>query len=484
MTNPQKALKDIAGLTISAGIAYASGFLPESFISGIIREVSNSLTTDYIKKADYQKIKGLLTDIHPSEFNHDLQKLIIKSIEWSIKIIEMLYIENNKLSKTDYRTDRLKKINKSLIRQVNGAVFSQQAQALHIKVENINGAKEFFECLNIDVGGLHDVKTNNPYGAFFKERFPKMLKLCFGELLKKEENRKALIDYEQEVKQTINNKLDKILDELENSNINKTSGFNVLTVQEVRHKFNSSRLDYFMDTIREQYITIANDLEYLKNAFEQILQELQGNYFEKKKVYIFSTVIAFVVIVFGLIYYIITLPFTTNITLEPNKKIKVHNEYPPLSYGDKPKIVFYLNQKNPRDIIENEATFPKIDYKYKDRKIRVELIDDYWKLSQDSLMLNSGSLSLQIEPNEKLSTISGRVFKHVGHEPIRYAQIKLVDEGIDTIVDSNGLFKIKVPIEFRREKYNIQVVLNDSTISNWTIHPGNVKPIPINIAKD
>ena len=129
MTESKKAIREVAKLTLSAGIAYVSGFLPASFISTIIGEVSRGLTTDIIKKADYQKIKDLFNGIHPTQLNHDLQKLLIESIVWSIRNIELLYIENNKLNKSDYRTDRLKKLNSSIINQVKNSSFLEQTDS-------------------------------------------------------------------------------------------------------------------------------------------------------------------------------------------------------------------------------------------------------------------------------------------------------------------------------------------------------------------
>ena len=171
-------------------------------------------------------------------------------------------------------------------------------------------------------------------------------------------------------------------------------------------------------------------------------------------------------------------PFDVHLNLEPKLGLETHPDYPVLGDGE-PKLSFYLQEQIIRDVTENGVSLVGINPEFKNKLVKVKLMDDHWKLAKDSVKLFDGSSVIEIEPNDRLASISGRVFEHVGHQPIENALIRMPLEGIETRVDANGVFEIQIPVEHRRERYEVQVVLDDGSISNWPILPGSVKPIPI-----
>ena len=90
MDSKKEILKNFAGLALTTGLAIATQGRTE-LAMGVLNGISGNLASSFIEKTDYTKIKNLLNDTDPSDLNHDLKKLIIKSVEWAIKNIQFLY---------------------------------------------------------------------------------------------------------------------------------------------------------------------------------------------------------------------------------------------------------------------------------------------------------------------------------------------------------------------------------------------------------
>ncbi len=479
MNNSKNTIRNIAGFTLSAGLAYTTGILPQTFITSLIGSISKDFTFDYIKNGSLKRIQKLLVHTHPSELNHDLERLIIKSVEWSIKNIEYLYVHRNFLK--SYQKQRLKKFTTKLINELNSSKNKINAisEKVYQKIEENDGPKKLLEDFKINPDSFPEVKHSEHFGVFFNEQFPEMFKLCFGELLKEEDNRKALIAYEREVNKRIEIKLDDILNRLDITHAeSQVSVIDKASVKEVKKKLANCNIVDFERVINEQYSTISKDLKGLKVSFYFILDKLEESYFSKNKVYILSSFAVLVLIISTLGYYIYVLPFNTNVNIQPKTSLKLHLQYPNLEEGNRPKLVFYLDSKKEAEELTNKGiTLSELPAKYKGKKVKIELIDEYWKLSIDSMILKRGSIQIPIEPNESLAKIVGRVFKHIGHQPVSGALIKMVNEGLETKTDSIGIFRIYVPIEYRRKQYDVRVLAENFDSTTITVYPGNEKQI-------
>ena len=179
MKNPKNSLKNLANITIATGLAIATQGT-QFAISGIITGIASS----FIHDTKYADIKELVRRTPPSTLNHDIKKTIIEAIILSIKNIQSLYI--NRFFPEEYQKNRLISFNADLIAEVEllneKLLFKPDSIYKEIEKEENDSIYTLFD-INID--DFPVVKKRNPYGLFFEKRFPDMLKLYFGELLKR-----------------------------------------------------------------------------------------------------------------------------------------------------------------------------------------------------------------------------------------------------------------------------------------------------------
>lgn len=477
MQDKNEIIKNFAGIALSTGLAIATQG-SSNLILGTLSGMAGGIATNFIANVEFNKIKKLLKETDPSDLNHDLQKIIIQALEWAILNIQILYKKEalNKL-----QIEELNEFSKSLIEEVKilNTQLSKKGESFYKTIEKPKNEQVVFKTFDLKVDTFPVIYNDKPYNKFFKKHFTSNLQLCFGELLKNEKNRPALIAYQREIYQNLDTNIDRVISQ--NEKILKT-----LTQQEdkeptikenekwvvVKDKISNKSLNAvtpeFENLLHSRLSNIKQDTELLidttsdiKNEIERVKgitvglgKELKKNWIAKNKVLILSLFAIAALAITGLTYKLNTTPFQMNIGLDIDKNIKVHSEYPKLS--KEARLRFYFPQEN----IEKEVTFnneiilSEISNDLKNSKIKIELIDDYWKLSNNSIIINDTIIQLSRQPNDRLANISGKVISRNLQELIHNAIIKV--DGLETSTNKNGEFSLNIPIELRKPDYIIR----------------------------
>ncbi len=479
MANDKKELfGNFAGLAITTGLALVtqgSSHLALAVMGGI----AGNLASSYIEKTDYKSIKQLLQETEPSKLNHDLQKLIIRSVKWSIKNIQILYAKN---LKDPQEIKQLKTFSKELIDEVEilEKTINSKSESLYKSIENPKDSNELLKLFELKVGDFPKINSNIYYNDFFKKEFTPNLQLCFGELLKKEKNRPAYIAYQREVYQNLDNGIDKIIKQNEsiinrldhaedyvhqNETLRKVQRAARSTSQDnISPEFETSFNKQLIDLSRKSDILllkseeISAELLKVKSLTKNINKEIKLHWVEKNKVRIIGLGLAMCIALFSLYYSLKTQPFDMKISTRIDPSVEIHLEYPKVS--KEARIQFHL----PNNTIEKELTFlneivlTQLPYSIKGKTIRIQLLDKYWQLKSDSLKLQKGQTTLQLRPNQSLGKIVGRVFllENSAQRPIANANISTID-GLHATTDSMGSFIMNVPVNLQRIKHSLQI---------------------------
>ena len=478
MQRKKEIIRNFAGIAFTTGLAISTQG-SANLVLGALSGIAGNIASNFIEKVEFNKIKTLLQKTDPSDLNHDLQKIIIKAIEWSVLNIQILY-KKEELNKQQIAD--LEKFTKSLIDEVKvlESFLSENDDKIYQIIEKPNNDDEILKTFDLKVNDFPVINSNNSYKVFFKKHFTSNLQLCFGELLKNENNRPALIAYQREVYQSLDNKIDKVI--LQNEEFIKTLASNqergtVLESNKNWEKVKEKAIKIPLDKVNSEFLIlldeqlseikkdtellidittgIKDDITKIKGITKGISVELNKNWIAKNKVWIISLFIIITLIIVGMVYKINTVPFQMNIVLEIKDNIQVHPEYPELS--KEARVRFYF----PKESIEKEVTFNNeiilsgISNNLKKTRCKVELIDDYWEFITDSITINKTAILLNIKPNDKLANISGKVISRDLQELIQNA--KIIVNGLNTKTDKNGEFTIKIPLELRKPNYILRV---------------------------
>lgn len=497
MDDKKKLIKNFVGIAFTAGLSFATQG-SSNIILGVLNIISSGIASNYIQKTEYDKIKKLIQETDPSELNHDIKKLIVKSIEWAIKNIEYLYKRqlNNKGEILELREFTQKLVSETKILK---HLLEDKPDTIYEEIENTTDPDTIYNTFNLKVSDFPVINKTQPYSSFFQEQFKPNLQLCFGELLKLKENRPALIAYQRNIYKTIDSKLDdvitqnkEILSQLKETNEKKASDnytnsltrvksyFSARTSDELSSEF-KEQLDLQFQEIQQQYQQISKHTDLLidiKGMTKGVLIELQKNWISKNKVYVLGGGFIFLVIISFFIYHNINLPFNAIVSIVENPNLSVNQQYPSLGKEQNAKIRFYFPSeiKLKEITFENGIVLPDIPRNLKEQKIKVELLDKYWTFSNDSMKLKKGTIQLDIEPNNSMAKITGSVFSHIGQIPIESAFVS-VDDELKTETNVDGKFLINVPVHLRKPKYVIKIVALGFHSQKREYTPGNEIPV-------
>ena len=202
-------IKNIAGFAITTGLSITtqgSSNLIIGALSGIVGGISNN----FFDKIEFNKIGKLLQETDPSDLNHDLQKIMVKAVEWAILNIQILY---KKELSDPTQIKELKLFTKSLLEEVKllKNTLNEKGDGVYKIIENPTNENNLLKTFDLNIEGFPTINENNSYKNFFIKQFEPNLKLCFGELLKNEKNRPALIAYQREVYQNLDQTINKVI---------------------------------------------------------------------------------------------------------------------------------------------------------------------------------------------------------------------------------------------------------------------------------
>ena len=239
-------------------------------------------------------------------------------------------------------------------------VLSEKPDSIYQEIEASNDSDKIFKIFDLNVDEFPVINPDIPFNSFFKDQFKPNLQLCFGELLKSEEHRPALIAYQREVYQTINNKIDqvanqnkKVLKQLEESGkqdkqkqyvksidqlsrikgkISKGSGINILP--EFLEIINSQNQTIEQNTklLIDTTGRLEEDVTELKGISKGFLKVLNKNWISKNKVLTASIITFLLIVIAGFSYNYITAPFNTVINIDISPELEIHPNYPPLLF--------------------------------------------------------------------------------------------------------------------------------------------------------
>ena len=148
-------------------------------------------------------------------------------------------------------------------------------------------------------------------------------------------------------------------------------------------------------------------------------------------------------------------PLNVIFSLKKDPSLTILPEYPKLNPLSK-LILELPNGKTEINSINynNESFFPKIDSRWLNMRVPIRMEDNYWELSQDSIILSENRVILFIRPNESLRNIKGKVMSSNGI-PIYNATIYIDDTTITT--DINGDYKARLPYHRLKDIYIIRI---------------------------
>ncbi|WP_400080239.1 hypothetical protein [Winogradskyella sp. R77965] len=470
-------IKHIIGLVASAGLTMAttSG---SNIIAGLVNTIASGVLGSYVNNLNYNKLKGIIQDIDPEDLNHDIKKIIIYAVENCIKIICDTYTKRYFLK--DYQKLRLNDFEKQLLNEIRGLkdkIYGEN-DSIYRQIENPQSVDQLFELFNLSVDNFPDVNAKYPFGTYFKNEFIPMLQLSFGELLKDEKSRPALIAYQRDVYQTLDKKLDLsieqnnlILDKLSSpSEKVQMSNFNDSLVK-VKYEISSKKesatlLPEFEQQIESYYETIRKDVAEVLTGIGEIKEGINRNWLLKHKVYVISIGVLLSTIIVFQIHRINTQPFDMVISIK--KEDHIHREYPPIGKHRSPKVRIDFPNGEPvikeltsdRTILIND-----IPNKYLDKEITITFDDKYYTFTKERLKLEKSNKIVYVRPNNYLSNVEGFVYTLDSGLQRPQSNIKISSPyyALETVTDSLGLFSIEIPMEYRKEYFTLKIDYHNQT---------------------
>lgn len=476
MDSSRDLIKNFAGIALTTGVAVFSAGQTGPLIS-VIGGIAGNLASSWIEKTEYNKVRELIQGgSDPSKLNHDLNKLVAKALEWSIRNISFLYKKNN-LNTTQKK--ELQEFTKQLIESVRQLRLDLDNDRIPIYSKIEKPDSDIFKTFNFEIDHFPIISEELPFRKFFKDHFISNLQLCFGELLKDPNYRPAYIAYQREVKEKLERNIermiaqnDEIIAQLKEPAVELKTGNRFLKnlAQTISKDWNAERL---ADEIKTEY---AKTLEELRNKTEIILDQLSyiqddvseikgvvrgldrklsDNWLSKNKVWVFSVLTLLIMSFAGTIVYNMNRPFQLILRVRQDPGITVLPEYPPIS--KEAKLRLYL----PHDTWEREVSslkeiiLPEIPASLKGAKYKVEISDPYWETATDSLLLSKSEQVIYLKPNASLARIHGRVLSRDGRTLLSGARVLV--EGLQTQTDTNGRFHIEVPFEQRKPYYVLRI---------------------------
>lgn len=189
-------LEDIGSLALCAGISTA-GFIFGKGIGDLIGNVFSGLTSD---KLETTKFKLLMTK-DPGKLNHDLEKTVLKALEWTTRNIEFLYVQEYGLEKNEVLSKALKDFTANINKHISINEISNEK--IISQVDGIENTDKLIENFNLDFSNFPAIIEDHPFPEYYNKKFASNFQLCFGELLKQPEHQKALIVYYRTVSKLI-----------------------------------------------------------------------------------------------------------------------------------------------------------------------------------------------------------------------------------------------------------------------------------------
>lgn len=261
-----KKLKTFISTAGSASLLVAGACAGMHFgspmVGNIVGGILTNIASNKFEQAQLHKIRDIMSRTNPADLNHDLEKLIQEALVWSTKNISYLYKAYcfDKEQKT-----ALKNITEEIISTINNVdkTIWQVSDEILNQVNDLNDSKELITGFIKVKEEWPIINPDKPFPQFYQDQFLDNFKLCFGELLKDEDHRPALIAYNRNVSTQIQRNLEENktqLDALTASNAEIKAALTKLT---------ATPQERFEQEFVFPQITVELD-KYLKPLYESV----------------------------------------------------------------------------------------------------------------------------------------------------------------------------------------------------------------------
>lgn len=441
-------------------------------------------------------IPGNFRRKHPSELNHDLQKLLLSAIQVALKNIEVLYSEKN-IDKEDITNVKVftREIINNLPIYFNATTDDDEGnKQINRLLDTNNDSNEIlFQFMQLEMANY---QLSFSYRSFLEDNISIQLQLCIAEKFKDEKHRKGWIAFQRLMFQDIKDNIDLVLkgqeslqrdiQDLKSSKINNPIILDIsdqkviervlkgLTFENISISFNKSLRDILKDFERQQEILLENiienrkiseknyhvSLETREYAIEnreglRVLDKTVEKKLTGKKVALLTTIS--IVLLFLTIWihnYYTSIPFAA--TLE----LKIKDSKTNLALKNKIIAQIFLEEEVlESEVINNEVKLLSIPGKYRNKPVKIILKNiqyEPYKLYCDSCLvtLNPNKLIPVELITTNLDVVKGFVLSENGHT---ISGATVIVNNIESKTDSNGAFSISLPLEKQKPFQDISV---------------------------
>ncbi|MBX2979463.1 MAG: hypothetical protein KF905_09225 [Flavobacteriales bacterium] len=161
--------------------------------------------------------------------------------------------------------------------------------------------------------------------------------------------------------------------------------------------------------------------------------------------------------------------FSTLVRIDQAPGGKILTNYP----GLQPEAQLTLNGGNYNRVLEigkgGDLKMDDVPSKILDHKVQATLVDRYWKVALDSIVLRKGEMVVELVPNGVLETVEGRVVNENG----KGLEATVVSISGDTTVTTgiDGTFSIKLAWKHQRKEHKLYLLNFGSGADHSTYLP-------------
>jgi hypothetical protein len=473
MNNLKKDIPVLLGLIGSTSLAFITSGVASPGLLSLLGNFGINFSSSLLMGLSPERMKRWFVDVHPDDMNHSIKKLFVSSVGEALNNIRILY-EGSAASEQD--KEEAKKLVKSLQRSLATQLMDKTLicleepevkQFLYNSNDTGNGA-----IVSFILDALQRTGVSDSFGQFLSQHLAPQIQLCFGEGLKRSENRDAWVAFQrmmaEDLQETVN-RIEASQEEIktELSNLRQgTSGFTKKQMDEIRRLKellqNPKKFQLAIDKgITESLQLIeskANELIRTTTEIHVTVKELQTmtKRMERKQRQIFIAVCISLAVTAAaagfIIFYALNQPFTATIHIYGWEGKQHH----PLD--GKGAVELKLGDKTERAEINSrgEAIFRKLLPAYKNQTVCIALTDTGYEpyyLQDSAVQLRKDGISEVRVMLYGLDQLEGFILD--GNKGIAGAKVRVA--GISAQTDKQGYFSISIPPEKQRKYQEVEI---------------------------
>ena len=196
--NLDTLLKQAGTTTALLGGAIASCHFGSPLVATIVGGVLTNILSNKVEQSQLLKIREILNRQNPSKLNHNLEKLSLEAFEWTTKNICYYY---KAYCLIDSEKEQLASIEKRIIKEIRNIDKSQwrASEEFLSQINDLGNTDDFLSNFLWSSNDWPVINFEFPFPKFYADEFLEHYKLCFGELLKDDNHKLALIAYNRTI---------------------------------------------------------------------------------------------------------------------------------------------------------------------------------------------------------------------------------------------------------------------------------------------